>query len=256
MWDKRVEIAEAKVLHRVFDGKNQRFTIQTHCNLHREAHHEFIRANEAIGFQITTPRTRVTRLLNSIQSPYQSLVSAKVAIENDITKREDFEEASDFLCSFGPKKSTNPGGLHRVASVTSDYQVSSTLSEMKNELGTLSHVNVDVRYYKPEEWKKLTADQRKKCILTRQIENADRRTKFKRKFDHNGRSRPQENDRLNNRWRKKIEKQGRIISALKAELKQDPDDNTGENKDGPSKKKIKFNEGITQRGSTQRGKDE
>ena len=254
VWDKRVEVAETKVLHRIFDGKNQRFTIQSHCNLHREAHHEFIRANEAIGFQIPTPRTRVTRLLNSVQSPHQSLVSAKVAIENDPTKREDFEEASDFLCRFGPKKTNTPGGLHRVASVASDYQVASTVSEMKSELGNLNHVSVDVRYYKPDEWKKLTSDQRKKCILTRQIQNADRKGKFTHKRDLNNKLQ-QGSEKQTNRWRKKIEKQGRIISALKAELKQDSEDSKENDKDGPIKKKVRFNEGITQRNRSRQSND-
>ena len=84
-----------------------------------------------------------------------------MTVENDIQKRGNFELAADFLCRFAPKRKDNPGGL---------YKIATTVTEMKTELDGLDNVEVDVRYYKPDEWSKLTNDQRKKCILTRQIQ--------------------------------------------------------------------------------------
>ena len=75
VWDKRVKAAEVKVLHRIFDGKNHRFSLQSHCNSHREAHQEMIRASEETDYQVPDERTRVTRLLESIQTPYSLLQS-------------------------------------------------------------------------------------------------------------------------------------------------------------------------------------
>ena len=120
-----------------------------------------VRANEAVGFQVPDARTRVTRLLTSIQTSYNPLQSAKVTIENDPTKRGDFEMAVDFLCKFAPKQSSNPGGLHRISAMNSNPQ---------SELDKLKDVEVEVRFYKPEEWRKLSYDQKKKCILTRRLQ--------------------------------------------------------------------------------------
>ena len=63
-----------------------------------------VRANEAVGFQVPDARTRVTRLLDSIQTSYIPLQTAKVTIENDVPKRGNFELAADFLCLFAPKR--------------------------------------------------------------------------------------------------------------------------------------------------------
>ena len=87
VWDQRTKLADEKVLKKVFDGRNHRYSLKTHINHHRDAHQEMVRANEAVGFQVPDARTRVTRLLDSIQTEYQPLQSAKVTIENDPIKR-------------------------------------------------------------------------------------------------------------------------------------------------------------------------
>ena len=162
-----------------------------------------VRANEAVGFQVPDTRTRVTRLLDSIQTSYIPLQTAKVTIENDSAKRNDFEQAVDFLCKFTPpRKLSGSRGLHRI---------SSTSTEMKSDLEQLKDVQVDIRFYKPEEWRKLTNDQRKKCILTRRLQNLDGGN------GGGGGKRKASFDKQTKKWRKKIEKQGRIIASLKAE---------------------------------------
>ena len=238
VWDNRTTAAEDKVLNKIFDGRNHRYSLLTHCNHHRDAHQEMVRANEAVGFQIPDARTRVTRLLKSIQTSHTPLQSAKVTIENDPLKRGDFEEAVDFLCKFKPPtKSSNHGGLHRISSTTTD---------MKNDLDKLKDVNVDIRFYKPDEWRNLTNDQRKKCILTRRLQNKEGgdygsgNGGGKRKFSF---------DKQTKRWKKKIEKQGRIIASLKAEKKETPS-NSNTSNDGnndSSEPKVQFNKGVAQR---------
>ena len=199
-----------------------------------------IRASEETDYQVPDERTRVTRLLESIQTAYPKLESAKVTVENDITKRENFELAADFLCRFAPKRKENPGGLYRIAS---------TVTDMRSELDGLNHVDVDVRYYKPEEWSKLSSEQRKKCILTRQLQKkgGDKLIGNKRKL-----SNQQRITKLNNKWKKKVQKQNRVIAALKADTKvdSDRDDNDSNATERKSNKKFKFNSGVTQRKHT------
>ena len=192
VWDNRTTAAENKVLKKIFDGKNHRYSLLTHCNHHRDAHQEMVRANEAVGFQVPDARTWVTHLLDSIQTSYIPLQTAKVTIENDSAKRNDFEQAVDFLCKFTPpRKPSGSGGLHRI---------SSTSTEMKSDLEQLKDVQVDIRFYKPEEWRKLTNDQRKKCILTRRLQNLDGGN------GGGGGKRKASFDKQTKKWRKKIEK--------------------------------------------------
>ena len=235
-WDKRVERAENIVLHRTFDGKNYRYMLHTHCNLHRETHQEMIRASQSTAYQVPDERTRVTRLLKSIQTQHQQLQSAKVTIENDPVKRGRFEEAADFLCKFAPKNNKSPGGTHRISAV--DITKS---DDLKSELKALKDVEVDVRYYKPHEWQRLSKQQRKKCVLTRKLEaSIDTGSGRKRKHEDD------DNNKQTNKWRKKIEKQGRIIASLKAEKN---NSNANPDSDKDKKKKIKFNKNVTQRRS-------
>ena len=198
-----------------------------------------IRASEASNYQVPDERTGVTHLLKSTQGPHSMLQSTKVTVENDTNKRENFEEAADFLCRFAPKKRDNPGGL---------YKISSTNTDLKGELRNLKYMEVDVRFYTPDEWKRLTDDQRKMCILTCQLRNkGDSGRGGKRKFDGS------QDKKSTNKWRKKIEKQGMIISALKVEISETKPNEDGSGttkkkvKSNEAEKTIKFNEAVTQR---------
>ena len=116
-----------------------------------------------------------------------------MTIENDPLKRGDFEEAVDFLCKFkAPTKSSGHGGLHRI---------STTSTDMKSDLENLKGVNVDIRFYKPDEWRNLTNEQRKKCILTRRLQNSEGGGSGNGKFAG---KRKISFDKQSKRWRKKI----------------------------------------------------
>ena len=187
-----------------------------------------VRANEAVGFQVPDARTRVTRLLDSIQTSYNPLQNFKGIIENDTSKRNDFEQAVDFMCKFQPpRKPSGSSGLHRI---------SSTFTEMKSDLDQLKNVKVDIRFYTPDEWRNLSPEQRRKCMLTRRLQNQGNGDNGKRKASF---------DKQTKRWQRKIEKKNQIIASLKAENNDNNSTNEkSENKDEP---KVKFNKGVAQR---------
>ena len=116
---------------------------------------------------------------------------------------------------------------------------------MQSELDTLKDAEVDVRFYKPDEWRNLSSIQRKKCILTRRLWNGQQggsgsdgsgNDNGKRKFPTNKQTKS---------WKKKIERQGRIISALKAK-KKESETVTADNNNDTSEGTVKFNKGVTQ----------
>ena len=118
-------------------------------------------AAEATSYQVPDKHTGVTSLLNSMQTQHSQLQYAKVTIENKAAKRNDFEVTADFLCKLVPKRDNSTGGLHRISSM---------VTTMKSEFKDLEDVQVDVGYYKPEEWNILTNNHCQKCILSRRIQ--------------------------------------------------------------------------------------
>ena len=101
-WEKVVEVAETYVNNRSWDGKNARFSIKSHLSKHREAHNDFIRASQHINYALPNETTRVQRLLRSIQCKDGTILSAKTTILADPIKKNDFEQAADFLLLVAP----------------------------------------------------------------------------------------------------------------------------------------------------------
>ena len=132
------------------------------------------------------------------------------------------------MCKFQPpRKPSGSSGLHRI---------SSTSTEMKSDLDLLKNVKVDIRFYTPDEWRNLSPEQRRKCMLTRRLQNQGNGDNGKHMASF---------DKQTKRWQRKIEKKNQIIASLKA----DKNDNNstkekGQDKDEP---KVSFNKGVAQR---------
>ena len=115
------------------DGRNGRYSIRRHIDMHRDAYNDMVRASENIDYEVTNERTRVTRLLRSIQAGHiASVAAAKTTIEATPAKRCDFEEAADFLILNAPaNRAMNQE--HRIAAFYVD--------------DNLDNVKVDERFY-------------------------------------------------------------------------------------------------------------
>ena len=70
--------------------------LTTHCNHHCETHQGMIYTAEATTYQAPNDCTRVTRFLESIQTQNPQLQSENFNIDNDVAKRNNFEETVDF----------------------------------------------------------------------------------------------------------------------------------------------------------------
>ena len=85
--------------------------------------------------------------------------------------------------------------------------------------------------------------------MTRQLQKkgGDKLIGNKRKL-----SNQQRITKLNNKWKKKVQKQNKVIAALRADTKvdSDRDDNDSNATERKSNKKFKFNSGVTQRKHT------
>ena len=163
-WEKVVEEAESMVTTRIFNGKNARYPLKSHIVKHREAHNDFERAAQFTQFAPPSEHTRVRRLLASIQSNEAAIVSAKTTILADITKRDDFELASDFLLLAAPSKKINNGQQHRISQVKRGRGGGGRYSGS----GDKGKTGVEDRYYKREELNRLTDAQKTELQEMRQ----------------------------------------------------------------------------------------
>ena len=101
-WEKTVEIAEGVLSSRVWNGRNIRYPLRIHVARHREAYNDLVRASYQINYTPPNEASRVRYLLGSIQTADPTICSAKTAIKADPTKKNDFEEAADFLLVTAP----------------------------------------------------------------------------------------------------------------------------------------------------------
>ena len=75
-----VDCAEQLVLTRIWNGKNQRYSLKRHISNHRDAYNDMVRASQHITYALPNERTRVSRLLTSIVTTEPNICSAKTQI--------------------------------------------------------------------------------------------------------------------------------------------------------------------------------
>jgi len=103
-WDKVIIRAEEVQNSRVWNGRNSRYSLKRHIDMHRDAYNDMVRSKDHVQYKAPNEHTRVSRLLRSIQaSQMASIAAAKTTIEATPSKREIFEEAADFLILNAPQ---------------------------------------------------------------------------------------------------------------------------------------------------------
>ena len=164
-WDKVILRAEEIQNTRVWNGRNSRYTLKRHIDMHRDAYNDMVRSKEHVDYEIPNEHTRVSRLLRSIQAGHiASIAAAKTTIEATPGKRDDFEEAADFLILNAPTSKA----------LREDYRISAVQSnERDNEgdgktLDDYANVSVDDRFYTRQEYSQLSANQKHKLKLLRE----------------------------------------------------------------------------------------
>ena len=180
-WDKIILRAEEIQNNRIWNGRNSRYTLKKHIDMHRDAYNDMVRATEHVQYEVPNEHTRVSRLLRSVQAGHiAAIAAAKTTIEAYPTKRDDFEEAADFLILNAPAG----------RAINQTLRISALESNSGNNDKTLddyNHVSIDDRFYTKEEYGQLTNDQKHKLKLLRdsRTSNANNNRGNKRKQRNN-----------------------------------------------------------------------
>ena len=136
------------------------FTIAQHCNVHRKAFIALGEAADHVPVQIPDERTRVTNLMDSFETVDPTVLAALSSVRQDeMTKRVNFEATVSFLiqsCPVATKQKKK--GVSFDVNVSAVDTAGASTTPKKSKMGT---TGVQLRYYKKEDFAKLTPPQRK-----------------------------------------------------------------------------------------------
>ena len=177
---------------------NTNFSLESFITQHRAAHVSLERCAQAVPLQVPNERTRVIHLLDAIQCDNAAIQAAAAHVKSDETPgglQSNFERAAAYLIQFDPvvkKRKALSKGIHTISGVSHE---GNKLKKKQNRGAS----GVEFRYYKPEEYRSLSDDQKNEL-----------REHRKRK-GHSGQS--NENKGKGNNKQRKIK--DHVISALK-----------------------------------------
>ena len=158
-WQAEIKKQENFIHTRVWKG-NSNFTLESFITQHRAAHVSLERCAQSVPHQIPNERTRVIHLMDAIQcgdAPLQAAI-AHIKSQSDDPNGlgSNFEEAAAYLLQFCPvskkRKAQSSDRTYNVSSV----HVESNKKRVKPNKG---ESGVELRYYKPKEYRKLTPEQ-------------------------------------------------------------------------------------------------
>ena len=148
--------------------------------MHRKAFIALSEAQDHVAVQIPDGRTRVTQLMDSFETSDPNVLVALSSVRQDeLNKRSDFESAAAFLiqsCSVTAKA--------KKKGVTWEANVSGTQVGTTPTKPTMGTTGVPLRYYKKDEFDKLTTPQKKEVSAWNK--NPSNPNKKKRPTDEKG----------------------------------------------------------------------
>ena len=160
-WQAEIKKQENFIHTRVWKGTSN-FTLESFITQHRAAHVSLERCAQSVPHQIPNERTRVIHLLDAIQCGDAALQAAIAHIKSQADDPaglgSNFEEAAAYLLQFCPvskKRKAQPmERTYNVSSVGISHD-----DGKKRTKPNKGETGVELRYYKPKEYRKLSADQ-------------------------------------------------------------------------------------------------
>jgi hypothetical protein len=161
-WEAEIKRQEQLLHTRIWKGQSS-FALESFITQHRNAYVSMQACAEHIQYQLPNEHSRVGFLLEGIQCPDPGLQAAMASIKTDNGQgglRNDFEAAVSHLLPYDPVAKKRSAGTKRGQATISftegeEAEVSSTIA--KKSIGS---TGVHLRYYKAEEYKKLSDEQK------------------------------------------------------------------------------------------------
>ena len=163
MWDSEVTANNDFLLNRKWTGTTS-FTLERYLNQHRAAYVSLTRCAEHVSVQLPDERTRVGFIVSNIESTDSDVKATIAAIKVDDTPgglRRDFERAVALLLPTCPVKRKRSGKRKsaEISEISAQIDEGAEIASMKVSRGPVT--GIELRYYKPEEYAKLSKAQKK-----------------------------------------------------------------------------------------------
>ena len=202
-WKATAELADKKLTTMRWNGRSHRYTLAIHIANARTYHNDLLRASQYVPVDVPTEPTRVTRLLNSIDTRDQFLISAIVEVKGDDGvngKANDFELAADYLLKMLPTRSRDNVPSYQVSALEFEFDHESDIPTKGPGTG------VDVRYHTKDEYNELTQDEKEELAAIRTAARKVNKDFGKKPTTTNNSNKP----------RKKTRKEKRLTREIKA----------------------------------------
>jgi hypothetical protein len=148
-WEQLQQARSLFMMNTKWNGRN--YSLEKFTGMHRSSFVQLQEAATHVHFQLPTEHTRVGYLLSNITNADPDLKAALASIRIDTNgMREDFEAAVSFILPVDPY-SKQKRSNEKTANI-------SDANALQNK--SQSRTGVDLRWHNPEEYKKLTKDQR------------------------------------------------------------------------------------------------
>ena len=189
-WQSEIKKQESFIHNRVWKG-NSNFTLESFITQHRAAHVSLERCAQSVPHQLPNERTRVIHLMDAIQCSDASLQAAIAHIKSQSDDPDGmgnkFEDASAYLLQFCPvakRSKSSSTNTHNISSVDMESRPSYTNNNRNNRKRkpNKGDTGVELRYYKPQEYRKLSSEQIEELRKWRQEKGLSNSKKKK----HNG----------------------------------------------------------------------
>lgn len=216
-WEKEIQ-KHANILHnRKWKGQNN-YTLEKHVGVHRHAYVTMEAGAAHVEYQLPNEHTRVTLLLDSIECGDATLQAAMASIQanrDEDGPRNNFERTAELIVQADPvaKRLATQKRAHGQISVTEGETTQhASVSGINVKSGLGPKTGVHLRWYKKNEFHKLSSDEKKELEEWRQTDNgkkaiAESRRAFQQSKKDDG-----------NNGGKKLRFSKKISSAIKDEV--------------------------------------
>ena len=196
-WETELKKQDAILHTRKWRGQGN-YTLERFCQHHRNAYVTMQECSQHIEYQLPNEHTRVGYLLDAIECNDAPLQAAMANVEDDTDaggtathpvpgKRNNFESAVAYLLPKDPVVRKRVQGNKR--SVTEISEVTGEVIEISSMRPGIGKTGVHLRWYKGEEFRKLSKEQRTELVEWRaktkekkskgNTEDGDKRSKTK-----------------------------------------------------------------------------
>lgn len=167
-WEAEIKKQEAVLHTKIWKGQSN-FTLEMFISLHRTAYVSLVQCSSHVQYQLPNEHSRVGYVINAIQCSDAELQAAMASVKQDNAPdglRNDFEQMAAHLIPADPVAKKRQLNNKRAQADISSTIGSGDSTGLTPKSG-IGRTGVHLRFHEPEDYQKLTTEQRNELRLWR-----------------------------------------------------------------------------------------